>query len=241
MARIAPEAGHDPNTELRTVLKDLVASLEKTLADPAHTLTLAHRDQLELTYGQALRLRELMNALLQPSSGKPAVNAVSSPPAKTPLEVKDQSRRQPNFDEGAVNAMSEGKQKHGQPSATSSRRILVVDDRVDGARSLATLLRIQGHQVETAHDGPAAIETARTFGPDIVLLDIGLPGMSGYEVAKHLRQEPARKNMLLVALTGYGQPEDRLRSSEAGFDSHLVKPASLKALTSIISLSHSTQ
>jgi len=125
-----------------------------------------------------------------------------------------------------------------EPSHVSSpRKILVVDDKVDGAKSLAMLLTMQGHQVQTAHDGPTALQTIKTFHPDIVLLDIGLPGMSGYEVAAQLQDDPERENMLLVALTGYGQPEDRLRSSEAGFDSHLVKPASPQALASIIALS----
>jgi len=102
------------------------------------------------------------------------------------------------------------------------------------------ILSMQGHQVETAYDGPAAIEAVRTFGPDVVLLDIGLPGMNGYEVAKHLQLEPGREKMLIVALTGYGQAEDKLRASEAGFDSHLVKPTSLQALASVISLAHSS-
>jgi PAS domain S-box-containing protein len=119
----------------------------------------------------------------------------------------------------------------------SLRRILVVDDKVDGADSLALLFTLKGHQVETANDGPAALAAVRAFHPDIVLLDIGLPGMSGYEVAKHLQQEPARKKMLLVALTGYCQPADQLRSKQAGFDFHLVKPASPQALDSLLSLS----
>jgi len=125
------------------------------------------------------------------------------------------------------------------PVFPPSHRILVVDDKIDGARSLAMILSMQGHQVETAYDGPSAIEAVRTFGPEIVLLDIGLPGMSGYEVAKHLQLEPGRDKMIVVALTGYGQDEDKLRAIEAGFDSHLVKPTSLQALASVISLAHS--
>jgi CheY-like chemotaxis protein len=106
-----------------------------------------------------------------------------------------------------------------------SLRILLVDDNVDGARSLALLLRKEGHEIEVAHDGPAALDAAVRFRPEVVLLDIGLPkGMDGYEVARRLRQVPGLKDVLLVALTGFGQDEDRQRSSEAGFQVHLVKP-----------------
>jgi CheY-like chemotaxis protein len=105
------------------------------------------------------------------------------------------------------------------------RRILVVDDNVDAAESLGMLLRLGGHDVRTAYDGMAAIQVASEFRPEVVLLDIGLPGISGYEVARRLRRESGLEDVFLVALTGYGQEEDRRRSQEAGFDSHLVKPA----------------
>src|SRR5262245_3016350 len=106
-----------------------------------------------------------------------------------------------------------------------SLRIMIVDDNTDGARSLALLLRKEGHQIEVAHDGPAALDAAGRFRPEVVLLDIGLPkGMDGYEVARRLRQLPGLKDVMLVALTGFGQEEDRQRSSEAGFQFHLVKP-----------------
>jgi CheY-like chemotaxis protein len=109
------------------------------------------------------------------------------------------------------------------------RRILVVDDNVDAAESLAVLLRIQGHDVRTAIDGPAALHVAEAFRPEVVLLDIGLPKMDDYEVARRLREQAGMGNTLLVALTGYGQ-EDRRRAEEAGFDAHLVKPADPAAL-----------
>ena len=102
--------------------------------------------------------------------------------------------------------------------------MLVVDDNVDGALMLARLLRGWGHQVAVAHDGDTAIELARDQPFDVVLLDIGLPGMDGYEVAQALRGQAGLDQTLLVALTGYGQDEDRRRSAEAGFDHHLVKP-----------------
>jgi CheY-like chemotaxis protein len=91
-----------------------------------------------------------------------------------------------------------------------------------------------GHEVRTAQDGPAAIEEARTYEPEVVLLDIGLPGMDGLEVARRLRQELGLKDALLVAMTGFGQEEDRCRSQEAGFNAHLVKPVDLETLHTML-------
>lgn len=104
------------------------------------------------------------------------------------------------------------------------RRVLVVDDNVDVAETLALLLQMQGHQVTCAHDGPTALQLAEQIRPDIVFLDIGMPGMDGYQVGRLLRSQPATEATVLVAMTGYGQEEDRRRSFEAGFDYHLVKP-----------------
>ena len=106
----------------------------------------------------------------------------------------------------------------------SPKRILVVDDNVDTAESLALLLRLRGHEVETAHDGPAALKMAGSFHPEVVLLDIGLPGLDGYQVAGRLRRRRRTSKALLVALTGYGQEEDQRLAREAGFDFHLTKP-----------------
>ena len=100
--------------------------------------------------------------------------------------------------------------------------------------SLAMLLQESGHEVRTAHDGPTALEAALDYRPDVVLLDIGLPGLNGYEVAKRLRQQPALQNVVLVAMTGYGQETDRQRSQEAGFDHHLVKPVDHKQLSEVL-------
>jgi PAS domain S-box-containing protein len=115
------------------------------------------------------------------------------------------------------------------------RRILVVDDNVDGARSLEKLLKMLGHEVAVTHDGYAALDEARRFRPDIVILDIGLPGMNGYEVARHLRKMPEMRDMLLVAMTGWGKDEDRRKSMEAGFNAHLVKPVELPDLQALLS------
>lgn len=103
-------------------------------------------------------------------------------------------------------------------------RVLVVDDNVDSAESLRMVLTMSGHQVETAYCGQVALETAEKFRPHVMFLDIGLPGLNGYQVAERLRQTPSASNVVLVAMTGYGREEDRRRSREAGFDYHLVKP-----------------
>ena len=123
---------------------------------------------------------------------------------------------------------------HGSKTAARARsHILVVDDNADSADMLALLLAQQGHDVTTAYDGTDAIAKARELVPDVVLLDLGLPGISGFEVAQRLRQGHGR-DMLLVALTGYGQPEDRRRTQEAGFDHHLLKPVDMDALREVI-------
>ena len=121
------------------------------------------------------------------------------------------------------------------PVAFTPRRILVVDDLVDTAASMAELLEIWGHEVRMAHDGPAALEAARAFRPEVVLLDIGMPGMDGYEVARRIRQEREGPPPLLVALTGYVQERDRRAAREAGFDRHLEKPVNLPALRDLLS------
>jgi CheY-like chemotaxis protein len=116
----------------------------------------------------------------------------------------------------------------------SSRRILVVDDNVDAAESVVLILGLSGHQVRMAHTGPEALQVAAEFRPDVIVLDIGLPGINGYEVARRLRQEPAQANVLLIAMTGYGQEDDRRRSSEVGFDHHLVKPVDPEVLANLV-------
>jgi len=119
-------------------------------------------------------------------------------------------------------------------SPMPGRRVLVVDDNVDGAESLTMLLKIRGHETRTAHTGPEALDAAYSFKPDVVLLDIGLPGMNGYEVAKCLRREPSLNGAVLVALTGWGSDENKQRSSEAGFDVHLTKPVEVEEIESIL-------
>jgi CheY-like chemotaxis protein len=124
-----------------------------------------------------------------------------------------------------------------QPTRTRKafpRRVLIVDDNTDAADTLAVLLRIMGHDVRTAYDGPTALDSARAQPPDVVLLDIGLPGTDGLEVARRLRRDLGLTGASLVALTGFGQDEDRRRSEEAGFNAHLVKPVDLEALHDLL-------
>ncbi|MEX2125155.1 MAG: chemotaxis protein CheB [Woeseia sp.] len=115
-----------------------------------------------------------------------------------------------------------------------ARRVLVVDDHKDAALALSRLLEVSGHTVQLAYDGPAALDAAGTFKPHAILLDIGLPELNGYEVAKRMRQDPDLEDILLIAISGYCQDEDRQRSHEAGFDHHLAKPTDHKTLLTLI-------
>jgi len=112
--------------------------------------------------------------------------------------------------------------------------VLVVDDNIDAAESLARLLRLHGHEVRLAHNGTSALEVAHVFRCEAVVLDIGLPGMDGYEVARRLRADAETHDVLLIAASGYGQEEDRQMSQEAGFNHHLVKPVDYAALERLL-------
>jgi PAS domain S-box-containing protein len=114
------------------------------------------------------------------------------------------------------------------------KRVLVVDDNVDAAESIAMILRVSGYDVRCVYDGPTVLQVAKAYRPDVVLLDIGLPGLSGYDVARELREQPEFRRTPLVAVTGYGQEEDRRRSQEAGFDYHLTKPVDPEALQAFV-------
>ena len=117
---------------------------------------------------------------------------------------------------------------------TGASRILVVDDLQASAETLTTLLEMEGFEVRMAHDGQEALSIAREFRPNVVLLDIGLPGMNGFEVAHGLRKQPESQEALLIALTGYGEAESRSRSAQAGFDFHMVKPADVNLLLTML-------
>jgi len=123
---------------------------------------------------------------------------------------------------------------HPDPVAAGPRQILVVDDNRDAADSLALLLKVAGHDVQTVYDGEQALVAAEKLLFDAVLLDIGMPRLNGYEVAQRLRREPRGCDITLVAITGWGQDVDRQRSREAGFDLHLVKPVDLEDLRDVL-------
>ena len=122
----------------------------------------------------------------------------------------------------------------GDLAPSTPRRVLVVDDNVDAAATLVTLLELLGHVAAMVHDGDAAVEWAATFRPDLIFLDIGLPGRNGYEACRAIRQQPGGSGITIVAVTGWGQEQDRRQSSDAGFDGHLVKPVDINALLKLL-------
>jgi PAS domain S-box-containing protein len=126
------------------------------------------------------------------------------------------------------------KRIHAPRMADKPLRVLVVDDNIDGAASLEILLKLSGHDVSVVHSGLAALDCVLERNPDVVLLDIALPGLNGYQVAERLRATPATQRTVLVAMTGYGQDEDRQRATQAGFDHHLVKPMDPDVLTELL-------
>jgi CheY-like chemotaxis protein len=119
-------------------------------------------------------------------------------------------------------------------TTTSSMRILIVDDNRDGADTLAEMLKLLGNDTRTAYDGEQGVRMAEKYRPDVILLDIGLPKLNGYEACRRIREQTWGKDVALIALTGWGQEKDRIRSQEAGFDRHLVKPVDPQALTEIL-------
>ena len=140
--------------------------------------------------------------------------------------------RLPTADVNDVSApTSNGQEPAG---AIASRRILVADDNIDSANSLGMMLEVTGHQVRTAHDGAEAVRFAEEFRPDVAILDIGMPKLNGYDAAQRIRREDWGKAIVLIALSGWGQEEDKRRSREAGFDSHLTKPVDFKTLRNLL-------
>ena len=115
-----------------------------------------------------------------------------------------------------------------------AKRILVIEDNPDTADSLAMILTLLGHEVQVAYNGPDGVRKAVAWRPDVVLSDIGLPGLTGYQVAERLRQSPETARARLVAITGYGDDDDRRRAYESGFDFHFTKPADTSALLNVI-------
>jgi PAS domain S-box-containing protein len=139
--------------------------------------------------------------------------------------------RLPGLLEGGGELAGTGGEAHAEGRG---QRVLVVDDNRDSAESLAMMLELSGFEVHKAHDGLQAVDVAARLRPDVILLDIGLPSLNGYDACRRIRMQPESSDILIVALTGWGQAEDRQRSAEAGFDCHLVKPVNLKVLVSLI-------
>jgi CheY-like chemotaxis protein len=125
------------------------------------------------------------------------------------------------MEEGPRRAEAEAQENKAAPP---KRRILVVDDNRDSATSLGMILSLLGNEIRTAHDGLEGVEAAAAFRPDLILLDIGLPKLNGYEACRRIREQPWGQGVVIIACTGWGQEEDVRRSNEAGFDQHMVKP-----------------
>jgi CheY-like chemotaxis protein len=124
--------------------------------------------------------------------------------------------------------------RESSPGGQRLKRVLVVDDNRDAAQMLCEIIRVYGCIARAAYDGPDALEAAQSFIPDLALVDIGLPRMDGYELARRIRRLPGLGEIKLVAITGYSEPAERQRSERAGFDRHLVKPVDLKELRGLI-------
>jgi CheY-like chemotaxis protein len=121
-----------------------------------------------------------------------------------------------------------------EPKSQSERRVLIVDDNLDSADSLAMLLNITGNKTFLAHDGVEALEAVEKYRPEVILLDIGLPKLDGHEVCRRVREQPWGKDIIIIALTGWGQEDDRRKSEEAGFNGHLVKPVDYDRLLELL-------
>ena len=225
-AKYTPEGGRIWLSVSRDDRQALIRVRDTGIGIPAEMLPLIF-DMFTQVDGNLVRSQgglgiglALVRSLVEMHGG--TVEAKSDGPGKgsefvirLPL-VSDERKQQDNDGANSARSMT--------GTASPEFRILVVDDNKDAAESLAKLLKILGNEVRVAHDGPSALEEATAFRPNAVLLDIGLPGMSGHDVARRMRQMAEVKDAVLIAQTGWGQDEDRRQSEEAGFDAHLVKP-----------------
>lgn len=191
-----------------------------TLFGQGAQVTAVEHGGLGIGLALAKQLAELHGGSLTAASGGPGKGSAFT--LRIPLEG------------GA--AMPPEDPQSAPPVAVTPRRVLVVDDNVDAARTLAEILELDGHEAHVAHDGPSAVESAQRLRPDVAILDIGLPGFSGLEVARRLRADPSLAGLFLVALSGWVQPEDLVHSRDAGFDHHLAKPVGAATLERLLSL-----
>jgi CheY-like chemotaxis protein len=191
------------------------------------------RPQSGLGIGLALvrRLLEMHGGTVSASSGGNGLGSEFL--IRLPVMTNDSVRGE-NGANGRAAAFESDGPSGGDTAPQIRRRILVADDNSDALESLATLLELGGHEVFSAANGALALEAAERNLPEVALLDIGMPKLDGYEVARRIRAQPWGRSMTLVALTGWGQESDRRRSGEAGFDSHMVKPLDLDKLMELL-------
>jgi signal transduction histidine kinase len=203
------------SNEMLSKVFDLFAQADRTL----------ERASGGLGIGLALvrRLVEMHGGSVSAHSG--GVGQGTEMVVRLPIAIDDRPLpSRPRETEEAVSA----------PTTTLSRRILIVDDNKDAADSMALLVETAGHSVRTAYDGHQALDLAAAFAPDTLVLDLGVPGLNGFEIARRIRRQPWGKGVALIALTGWGQEQDRRRTAEAGFDAHLIKPVSKVDLLSAL-------
>jgi len=220
--------------EARIVVRDNGAGIEPQLLDRVFDLFVQgdralDRGQGGLGIGLTLvkRLVELHQGSVEAASDGPGRGATFTVTLPCISVVEPQQRPAP-----AINSKSS--------SEVYGRRVLVVDDNIDAAESTAAFLRLEGHEVKAVHDGLQALSSLKVFDPHVVVLDIGLPGLDGYAVARQLRERGDTSHVLLIALTGYGQKEDRQRAADAGFDYHYVKPADPREIQAAIERGRNT-
>ena len=166
------------------------------------------------------RLVEMHGGSIYVESGGPGMGSIFTVRLPTALSLPDEKSDDQINDETGLSA--------------ACRRILVVDDNQDGAFSLAMMLKLMGNDTQTAHDGLEAVAMSEAFKPNVILMDIGMPKLNGYDACRRIREQPWADGIVIIALTGWGQEEDRQKSKDAGFDGHLVKPVDHAALMMLL-------
>ncbi|HWN70227.1 MAG TPA: PAS domain S-box protein [Haliangium sp.] len=210
-------------------------TLVKSLVEMHHGSVEVH--SAGLGHGSELIVRLPAEAAEPTQPAEPAEPAQPAEPAETARQPAELARDPANGNHGDLADEIHGDpaaEIHDQHAPATHGRVLVVDDNTDAGETLAMLLGLYGYQVEAVGSGMAALELIPAFRPDVIFLDIGMPVMDGYEVARRLREQPAGQQAYLVALTGWGQAEDRRRTREAGFDHHFIKPVAPEAVRELL-------